>query len=92
MFWENTSLVLLESFSKMVNVVLQQNIIHIPRINFCYIGPFSLNLAPAIPYETFAIINTKPSIMQGEQKETIAKSRHKMFFAHSLGCEKYSFP
>ena len=39
----------------------------------------------------FAIINTQPSNMQGERWILIANFRHELYFADSLGREKYSF-
>ena len=46
---------------------------------------------PYPPNETFAIINTQPSNIQGEHWIMIAHSRHQLHFADSLGGEKKSF-
>ena len=98
LYWENechrlqlTSLVLLEKTSKMDNVSLQQIINRIPLLKYRYRGSFPSDYVPALDNDTFAIINTQPSKMQGEHWIMIANSRQKLFFADSLGCKKYSF-
>ena len=49
------------------------------------------NFFEKIDNDTFAIINTQPSNMQGEHWIMIANFRHELYFADSLGCKKYSF-
>ena len=46
---------------------------------------------PTLVNDTFAIINTQSSNMQGEHRIMIAKFRHELYFADSLGCKGYSF-
>ena len=98
LFWENeclrlqlTSLVLLEKTSKMDNVSLQQIINRIPLLKYRYRGSFPSDYVPTLDNDTFAIINTQPINMQGENWIMIANSRQKLFFADSLGRKKYSF-
>ena len=98
LYWENecnrlqlTSLVLLEKTSKMYNVSLQQIINGISLLKYRYRGSFPSDFVPALDHDTFAIINTQPSNMQGEHWIKIANSCQKMCFADSLGREKYSF-
>ena len=98
LYWENeclplqlTSLVLLEKTSKMDNVSLQQIINRIPLLKYRYRGSFLSDYVPNLDNDTFAIINTQPSNMQGERWTMIANSRQKLCFADSLGSKKYSF-
>ena len=49
------------------------------------------NFSEKIDNDTFAIINTQPSNMQGEHWIMIANFRHELYFADSLGRKKYSF-
>ena len=86
-----TSLVLLEKTSKMDNVSLQQIINRIPLLKYRYRGFFPSDYVPTLDSDTFAIINTQPSNMQGEHWITMANSRQKLYFADSLGRKKYSF-
>ena len=73
----------------MDNVSLQQIINRIPLLKYRYRGSFPSDYVPTLDNNTFAIINTQPSKMQGEH--WIANSRQKLYFADSLGREKYSF-
>ena len=77
--------------SKMDNVSLQQIINRIPLIKYRYRGSFPSDYVPTLDNDTFAIINTQPSNMQGEHWIMIAKSCQKLYFADSLGRKKYSF-
>ena len=86
-----TSLVLLEKTSKMDNVSLQQINNHILLLKFRYLGSFPSDYVPTLDNDTFAIINTQPSNMQGELWIMIAKLRQELYFADYLGCEGYSF-
>ena len=69
--------------SKMDNVSLQQIIERIPLLKYRYRGSFSSDYVPTLDNDTFAIINTQPSIMQGKHWIMIANSRQKLYFADS---------
>ena len=75
----------------MDNVSLQQIINRIPLLKYRYRGSFPSDNVPTLDNDTFAIINTQPSNMQGEHWIMIANSRQKLFFADSLGRKKDSF-
>ena len=75
----------------MDNFALQQIINRIPLFKFRYRGSFPSDYVPTLDIDTFAIINTQPSIMQGAHWIMIAKFRHKLYFADSLGRKEYSF-
>ena len=75
----------------MDNFALQQFINRIHLLKFRYLGSFPSDYVPTLDNYTFAIINTQPSNMQGEHWIMIANSRHKLYFADSLGRKKYSF-
>ena len=75
----------------MDNFALQQIINCILLLKYRYIASFPSDYVPTIDNDTFAIINTQPSNMQGEHWIMIANFRHELYFADSLGCEKYSF-
>ena len=75
----------------MDNFALQQIINRIPLLKFRYLGSFPSDYVPTLVDDTFAIINTQPSNMQGEHWIMIANSRQKLYFADSLGRKKYSF-
>ena len=75
----------------MDNFTLQQIINRIPLLKFRYLGSFPSDYVPNLDNDTFAIINTQPSNMQGEQWIMIANFRYELCFADSLGCKKYSF-
>ena len=75
---------------KMDNYALQQNIYRIPLLNFRYLGSFASDYVLTLNNDTFGIINTQPSNMQGEHWIMIANSRHELFFADSLGRKGYS--
>ena len=75
----------------MDNFALQQIINRITMLKFRYLGSFPSDYFPTLDNDTFAIINTQPSKMQGEHWIMIAKFRHKLYFADSLGCKRYSF-
>ena len=82
---------MLEKTSKMDNVSLQQIINRIPLLKFRYRGSFPSYYVPTLDNDTFAIINTRPSNMQGEHWIMIANCRQKLYFADCLGRKKYSF-
>ena len=75
----------------MDNFALQQIINRIHLLNFWYLGSFPSDYVPTLDNDTFAIINTQPSKMQGERWIMIANFRHELYFADSLGCKGYSF-
>ena len=75
----------------MDNFALQQIINRIPLVKFRYLGSFPSDNVPLLDNDTFAIINTQPSNMQGEHWIMIAKFRHELYFAVSLGRKKYCF-
>ena len=75
----------------MDNFALQQIINRIPLLRFRYLGSFLSDYVPTLDIDTFAIINTQPSNMQGEHWIMIANSRQKLYFADFLGRKKYSF-
>ena len=75
----------------MDNFALRQFISRIALLKFRYLGSFPSDYVPTIDNDTFAIINTQPSIMQCEHWIMIANVRHELFFADSLGCKGYSF-
>ena len=56
----------------MDNVSLCQLINRIPLVKYRYIGCFPCDYVPTRPNDTFAIINTQPSNMQGEHWIMIA--------------------
>ena len=63
---------------KMDNFALQQIINRIPLLKFGYLGSFPSDYVPTIDNDTFAIINTQPSKLQGEHWIMIANFRHEM--------------
>ena len=75
----------------MDNVSLQQLFNPIPLLKHRYRGSFPSDYVPTLGNDTFAIINTQPSNMQGEHWIMIANFRQKLYFADSLGRKKYSF-
>ena len=98
MYWENeclrlqlNTLVLLEKISKIDKVPLQQICNPIPLFKYRYRGSFTYAYVPTIDNDTFAIINKQPSNMQGKHWIMIAESHQYLFFADSLGHNKYSF-
>ena len=52
---------------------------------------FPSDHVPTLDNDTFAIINTQPSNMQGEHGIMIANFRHQLYFADSFGRKGYSF-
>ena len=75
----------------MDNFALQQLINRIHLLKFQYLGPFPSDYVPTLDNDTFAIINTQPSNMQGEHWTIFANFRHELYFADSLGSKGYSF-
>ena len=76
----------------MDSFALQQIINRILLVKFRYLGSFPSDYVPTLDNDTFAIINTQPSTMQGEHWIKIANFRHEFYFADSLGCKGYSSP
>ena len=98
MYWENecirlqlTCLVLLDEISKMDNVSVQQVFNRISQLKYWYRGSFPSDYVPILDNETFAIINTQPSNLQGEHWIVTANCCQIMYLADSLGRKKYSF-
>ena len=75
----------------MDNVSLQQIINSISLLKYRYRGSFPSVLVPTIDNDTFGIINTQPSTMQGEHWIMIGNSCQILYFADSVGRKKYSF-
>ena len=75
----------------MDNFALQQIISRIPLVKFRYLGSFPSDYDPTLDNDTFVIINTQLSNMQGEHWIMISKFRHELYFADSLGCKGHSF-
>ena len=75
----------------MDNISLQQLINRIPLFQYRYCGSFPADCVPTLDNDTFAIINTQHSNMQGECWIMTANSRQILCFADSLGRKKYSF-
>ena len=94
---ERTSSVAVQKFGyvgksvKIDNFPLQQIINRIPLLNVWYLGSFPSDYVRTLDIDTFAIIDTQPSNMQGEHWIMIANFRHELYFADSLGCKGYSF-
>ena len=76
---------------KMDNNALPQIINRIPLLKFRYLHSFPSDYFPTLDNNTFAIINTQPSNMQGENWIMIASFWHELYFAVSLGRTGYSF-
>ena len=75
----------------MDNVALRQITNRIPLLKYRYIGSFPCDYVPTLPNDTFAIINTQPSNVQGEHWIMIGKLRHQLNLADSLGRKDYNF-
>ena len=86
-----TSLVLKKRLSKMDNVSLQQTVNRIPPLKYQYPSSFLFDYVPTLDKDTFAILNTQRSNMQGEQCILIAKFCHEMYFEDPLERTKYRF-
>ena len=56
----------------MDNFTLQQIINRMPLLKFRYLGSFPSDYVPTLDNDTFALINTQPSNMQGEHWIMIA--------------------
>ena len=85
------SLVLLEKTSKMDNVSLKQIINRISVLKYRYRGFFPSDCVPTLDNDTFAIINTQPSDMQGELWIMSVNSRQSFFLQTLLVVKNYSF-
>ena len=75
----------------MDKVFLQQIINRIPLLEYRYRGSFQSDYVPTLDNDTFAIINTQASNMQGEHWIMIANCPEILYFADSLDRKKYSF-
>ena len=58
--------ILIDYWNIVYNCALQQIINRIPVLKFRYLGSFPSGYVPTLDNDTFALINTQPSIMQGE--------------------------
>ena len=76
--------------SKRDNVSVQRLINRIPLLKYRYRGSFPSDYVPTPDNDTFAIINSQPSIIQGEHRIMIANSRQILYFADPFGRKKYS--
>ena len=63
---------------KMDNFALQQIVNRIPLLKFLYLGSFPSEYVPNLDNDTFVVINTQPSNMQGEHWIMIASFRHEL--------------
>ena len=86
-----TSLLLLEKTSKMDKVSLQQIFNRIPLLKYRYRCFLPSDYVPTLDNDTFAIINTQPSVIQGEHWILIANSRQILQIADSLDGKKKQF-
>ena len=77
--------------SEMHSVSLRRLANWSPILQYRYLGSFTSDYVSILPSETFAIISTQPSKMQGRRCKKIAKSIHKLYFADSLRDQNYSF-
>ena len=77
--------------SKKDNVSLQQIFNRISLLKYRYRGSLPSDYVPTLDNDTFTIINTQPSNMQGEHWIKIGNSRQILYFADSLDRKKYSF-
>ena len=75
----------------MDEVSLQQRINSIPLLKYRYLVSSFYDYVPTLDIDTFAVINNQPSNMQCEHWMFFAKFRPEMYFAGSLGREKYQF-
>ena len=63
----------------------------IPLLKYRYRGSFPSDYVPTLDNDTFTIVNTHPSNMQGEHWIVIANCCQILSFADSLGRKKYIF-
>ena len=75
----------------MDNVSLQQIINRIPLLKYRYRGSLPPDFVPTLNNDTFAIIKSQPSNMQGEHWIMIANFCQILYFADSLARKKYNF-
>ena len=83
--------VVVKKTSEMDNLSLQQMFNRIPLLKYRHRGSFLSDYPPTLDNDTFAIINTQPSSMQGERRIIIGNFCQKLYFADSLGRKRYSF-
>ena len=69
-----------ERMSKMDTAALQQIIIRLSPRRHRYSGSFALENFPDLPTETFTLVKTLPSNLQGVHWKMIGNSCHKLFF------------
>ena len=73
-----------------LNNFIRVLIVRIPLLKYRYIGSFPCDYVPTLPNDSFAIINTQPSNMQGEHWIMIARLRHQLYLADSFGLRDYN--
>ena len=78
--------------SEIDNVSLQQIINRIPLLKYRYLGSLPSACVPSFDKDTFVIVKTQPSKLQGEHWIIDADSPHRMYFADFFDREKYSIP
>ena len=76
---------------EMDSFALQQIINRIPLLNLRYLGSFPSDYVPTLDIDTFAIIYTQPSNIQGDRWIMTANFRHELYFADSLWGKGCSF-
>ena len=74
----------------MDGIALRQIIDRIPLLKYRYLGSFPSDRVPMLPNDTFAIVNTEPSYMSGENWVTIAKFKQQLYFADSRWIMQFS--
>ena len=70
--------------SKKDDISLQQTNNRIPLLKNRHLNLIPSDYVPILPNESFAIINTEISNMEGQHWIMIANSRHKLYFADSV--------
>ena len=96
--WENeclrlqlTSLTLLEEISKLDSISRQQIFNRIPLLKYQHPGSSPSDYVPTLDNDTFVIINTQPSNMQGEFWIMTANSCQNLYFCRLFWSEKVQF-
>ena len=68
-----------------------KKVIRVPLLKYWYLGSFASDYVPTLDNDTFAMITTQSSKMQGEHCIMNATFCRKLYFADSLGRKLYSF-
>ena len=77
---------------EMDNTSLEQIVTRKRLLKYRYMRLFSLDFAPNVPNDTFAIIKTQASNTPGEHWILIANVHHEMYFSDSLGLSIRIYP